>query len=85
MTVYVDADGAVELVGICPSQDAETLQHYLLAIAPGVKPVVNWRRCEQAHAAVIQILLVARPRMIGPPANPFLANFIAVSLEAPGM
>jgi hypothetical protein len=84
MTVYVGADGAIELVGICPSEDAEALQHYLLAAAPGAKAVVNWRRCEQAHTAVIQVLLAARPHLIGPAANPFLQNFIAAGLEAPG-
>ena len=69
MTVKVSADGTIALEGACPLEDAETLQQHLLAHAGAA---VDWRSCDAAHTAVIQILLAARPRLHGPPAGEFL-------------
>lgn len=69
MTVTVSANGIVVLSGECQSEDAEPLQRYLLA---DPVPTVDWRTCETLHAAVFQVLLVARPNMVGPPQADFL-------------
>ena len=69
MTVRLSADGTIELDGICAIEDAETLLQHLLA-AP--RATVDWRSCEQAHTAVIQVLMASKPVLRGPPAGDFL-------------
>ena len=71
MTVRLSADGTIELDGICTIEDAEALLQHLLA-APGV--TVDWRSCEQAHTAVIQVLMASQGVLRGPPAGDFLRN-----------
>jgi hypothetical protein len=78
MTVRIAEGGAVELTGDCPSSDAETLLRYLAA-SPSV--IVDWRGCERAHTAVVQVLIAARRSPIGPPANAFLANWVEPLLK----
>jgi hypothetical protein len=79
MSVSVAEDGVIRLVGACPIEDAEALLRHLSS-APAA--AVDWRACEQAHSAVIQVLLAAAPRMIGPPQTPFLAKHISPFLGA---
>jgi hypothetical protein len=69
MSIRLSAEGAIELHGLCPIEDAETLQQHLLA-DPGA--IVDWRTCEQAHAAVIQVLMAANANLRGPPGSDFL-------------
>jgi hypothetical protein len=52
-------------------EDAEPL---LRLLADDPRALVDWRGCEHAHAAVIQILLAAGRRMVGPPANAVLKH-----------
>ena len=65
MTIRLSADGAIELAGICSSDEAETLLQHLLATP---NATVDWRGCEAAHTAVIQVLMAATPKLLGPPA-----------------
>jgi hypothetical protein len=74
MTVRMIDQGVIELTGRCGADEAEVLQHQLLA-APGA--VVEWTRCEHLHSAVIQVLLAAGRLMQGTPNTVFLADFIA--------
>ena len=74
MTVHVNSKGVIDLAGRCGAEDAEVLQQHLLA-RPGSP--VEWLNCEQLHAAVLQVLLVAAPRMTGAPGNEFLKKHIA--------
>ena len=74
MTVAVRDDGVIELAGRCGVDDAEALQRHLLA-AP--ESTVEWTTCEQLHAAVLQVLLVAKPRIQGVPSSPFLSAHVA--------
>ena len=78
MTVRIADDGGVELTGDCPSADAETLLGYL---AEKPAAAVDWRRCQSAHTAVVQVLIAARVIPIGPPANAFLANWVEPLLK----
>ena len=78
MTIRLSADGTIELHGICPLEDAERLQHYLIADA---KAAVDWRSCSGAHTSVIQILLAVRPVLHGPPDSDFLRDCIAPLLK----
>jgi hypothetical protein len=68
----------IVLSGDCPIKDAETLLGLLMS-ATG--QTVDWRGCEGLHAALVQILLAAGPRMVGPPRDSFLRTMIAPSLD----
>jgi hypothetical protein len=73
MTLRIGEGDAVELVGACPSGDAEVLLRHLCAHPDAP---IDWRLCESAHTAVVQVLLATRARPKGPPANRFLATFV---------
>ena len=64
MTVLKSADGILLLEGACPSDDAETLLQHLTA---SPQATVDLRNCLSIHTAVIQVLLAAKPRLLGPP------------------
>ena len=78
MTLRLGDDGAVALMGECSSEDAEALLRHLSG-HPTAE--VDWRECEGAHTAVIQVLLAAEVYPRGPPANSFLAAFVAPRLN----
>lgn len=73
MTIRIATNGVIELLGVCASEDAEPLLEQLLA-APGA--TVDWRDCRQAHTAVVQVLLAAKPKLLGPPADAHLKNWV---------
>lgn len=73
MTLRIGEGDAVELVGACPSADAEVLLRHLCD-HPDAQ--IDWRLCESAHTAIVQVLFAARIRPKGPPANQFLAAFV---------
>ena len=79
MGVTVGDDGRILLLGDCPIEDAEAL---LRRLSDDPRAVVDWNGCEQAHSAVIQVLLAIGPRVVGRPKAPFLDRFVAASLEA---
>ena len=80
MTVRLAVDGTIELDGVCPIEDAEKLQRYLIA---DPQAGVDWRSCASAHTALIQILFAARAVLHGPPASDFLRNHIEPLLKSP--
>jgi hypothetical protein len=69
MTVSMQ-QGIVLLEGHCPSGDAEELLQALLS-DPAAS--IDWRSCESAHTAVIQVLLAAQRDILGPPRHALLA------------
>lgn len=79
MTVRVPEPGKIEISGRCGAEDAEVLQRYLLA---DPRSTVEWGACEHLHTAVLQVLLVQKPRMQGLPAAAFLGAHIAPLLRA---
>jgi hypothetical protein len=79
MTIRLSAEGAIELEGTCSSDDAEPLVQHLLATP---NPTVDWRGCEAAHTAVIQVLMAARPKLLGPPAEALLEKWVQPLLAA---
>jgi hypothetical protein len=74
MTVAVRSGGIIELSGACGVEDAEALQRHLLTARTSA---IEWGACEQLHAAVLQVLLAAKPRIRGLPSSPFLKVHIA--------
>ena len=77
MTVHMSTDDVILLEGACPSEDAETLLQ-CLSLHPAAR--IDWRPCESAHTAVIQVLMAARPRLLGPPAGQVLQEWVAPAL-----
>lgn len=81
MTVRME-QGTILLEGYCPSGDAEELLQFLQA-EPATN--VDWRTCEFAHTAVVQVLLAARCRLIGPPSNQVLRTHVGPALARAGI
>ncbi len=73
MSVSLTDDGTIALHGVCPVENAEPLLQLLIAYPDAD---LDWRGCEHAHTAVVQIVLAAGRRTRGPPYMPFLAKWI---------
>jgi hypothetical protein len=80
MTVAVAGDGTIRLEGDCPVEDAEPLLRLLLS-DPAAD--VDWRACDQAHTAIVQLLLASHRQVRGPPRSIFLRNWIEPLLARP--
>jgi hypothetical protein len=78
MTVRLTTQGEIALEGTCASEDAELLLQHLTA-TPTAQ--VDWRACEFAHTAVIQVLMVANRQLLGPPAGSGLRDWVSPILE----
>lgn len=78
MSVTRSASGVILLKGDCPIEEAEVLLRYLSAdrTAP-----VDWSACEQAHTAVIQVLMAVQRRILGAPKNAFLRAHVALGMQ----
>jgi hypothetical protein len=66
-------DGNIVLSGRCPSDDAGSMVEHLLAHP---EAAVDWRSCEWAHTAVVQVLLAARRDVLGPSNSEFLSRWV---------
>lgn len=73
MTVRRAPSGEVELVGDCPIAEAEILLGLLLE---NPDAAVDWRGCEGAHTAVVQVLIASGRPVLGPPVDPFLSQWV---------
>jgi hypothetical protein len=79
MSVRRTDDGMIALEGVCPAQDAETLLQFL---SRDRTATVDWRGCDQAHAAVVQVLIAADATLRGPPRGLFLRQFVEPAIKA---
>jgi hypothetical protein len=73
LSIQLSNDDTVALDGDCSIEDAETLWQLLITHPHAA---VDWSACTGAHTAVIQLLLVAKRRMQGPPASDFLRRHV---------
>lgn len=73
MSVALAHDGAIALTGRCGADDAEPLLQLLLA---DPLAAVDWRGCEAAHTAIVQLLLAAERPVRGPPRDAFLTEWV---------
>jgi len=80
MTVRAGSDGSIELIGTCASAEAEPLLQLLIATPAAT---VDWRECRGAHTAVVQVLMAARPNLLGPAADPGLEQWVAPAIGSP--
>jgi hypothetical protein len=65
--------GVAILSGRCGVEDAEVLQRLLSA---NPEATVECTACEHLHAAVLQVLLVAKPRVRGSPSGAFVRTHL---------
>ena len=63
------------LEGVVGVEEAEALQCWLRAQA---RPAVQLGLAEHLHAAVLQVLLALRPKLIGAPRDPWLASVLGL-------
>jgi hypothetical protein len=74
MSVRRHDDGTIVLDGSCPVEDAEPLLR-LLQAAP--EAPVDWTRCGQLHTAILQVIMVARPVLVGRCGDLWVQQWIA--------
>jgi hypothetical protein len=77
MTVRSTADGKIVLEGSCPHEEAETLLQHLIGTP---EASVDLRACDFAHTAVVQVLLVCKPKLLGPPRSGSLRQWVYAQL-----
>lgn len=68
---YLKQHAALE--GHVTAEDAEALATWL---GEQARPMVDLKRCESVHAAVLQVLLALRPRLKSPPVDPRLSHLL---------
>ena len=73
MTVRRVDDATIELEGVCFLEDVDPLLQHLSA-AP--RSTIDWRSCDAAHAAIIQLMLAAGVAVFGQPRGEFLKNMV---------
>jgi hypothetical protein len=73
MTVRFTADGKIVLEGSCPDQEAETLLQHLIA---SPEAAVDLRACDFAHSALVQVLMVCKPKLLGPPRSGAIRQWV---------
>ena len=69
---------AIVLEGHCSVEDAEPLLQ-LLQSNPTVP--LDWRQCQSVHTAVWQVILAAKPKLIGPCADFWTERWLRPSLR----
>lgn len=74
MSVRRDESGTIILEGNCPVEDAEPL---LQLIQETTVARCDWTRCSGLHTAVLQVVLVASPSLLGPCGDPWIERWIA--------
>ena len=80
MTVRrIDAFNIV-LEGISPVAEAEVLRQLLVSAKTAT---VDWRACEEAHTAVVQVLLASKVRLRGPPTSALLGKLLNAQITEP--
>lgn len=80
MTVRMGEAELIVLEGKCASEEAEMLLQRLLA-AP--EAVVDLQHCDSLHAAVIQVLLAAKPTLQLPPTDTVMGTWLRSVLLPP--
>lgn len=73
MSVRREDNGKVVLEGKCPVEDAEPLLQ-LLQSTPAAH--CDLTRCSHLHTAVVQVILAARPPLIGPCGDAWVEQWI---------
>jgi hypothetical protein len=73
VTVRRHENGTIILEGDCTVEEAEPLLQMLQEDAP--RSIIDWTKCSHLHTAVLQVILAARPALIGPCGDPWVARW----------
>jgi hypothetical protein len=73
LSVRCESDGTVVLEGNCLVEDAERLLQ-LLQVSPA--PACDWSRATHIHTSVLQVVLAARPTLVGGCGDPWIQRWI---------
>ena len=77
MSVRREDDGTtIVLDGHCPVEEAEPLLQFLQATPAAC---LDWRQCTHLHTAVLQVILAARPPLIGPCGDAWVQRWVAAN------
>lgn len=76
MTIRLEQD-SIRLSGTCPVEEAESL----LALLQENALPVDLTDCVSLHLAVVQVLLAARPKICGAPADRFVRDNLLPLLQ----
>jgi hypothetical protein len=79
MAIRTDKTTA-HLEGVCGAEEALELLEWLRGRKA---PKLDLKACEHLHTSVLQVLLALRPRLVAPPAEPFLAAWVTPLLTEP--
>jgi hypothetical protein len=82
LSVRRHEDGTILLEGRCPVEDAEPLLQLLQETPPAR---CDWTRCSHLHSAVAQVILAARPNLVGPCGDPWIEQWVASILPGNGL
>lgn len=74
MSVHQSDGGTIILEGGCPAEDAEPLLQLLQATS---EARLDWAECGHLHTAVLQVILAARPLLIGPCGDPWVERWVS--------
>lgn len=80
MSIERRQDGAIVLAGTCGPEDAEPLLQMLIDTPVGP---VEWSSCEHLHTAVVQILLLTKPDLVGPCGDAWIDQWISALNPGP--
>jgi hypothetical protein len=75
MTVRRHENGTIMLEGSCTAEEAEPL---LQMLQDGPCPKLDWTTCSHVHTAVLQVVLAAKPALIGPCGDPWVARWALI-------
>lgn len=78
MTVRRTEEFTIVLEGICPMDEAEVLRQLLVSAR---NATVDWRACEHAHTAVVQVLLASNVGLRGHPKSAFLGKLLDAQIR----
>lgn len=72
MTIRLLDDVTIALKGIYATADVECLPRRLLDYQ---NTTMDWRKCDKARDAIVQLLIMSGAKLTGPPRNIFLTMF----------
>ena len=78
MSVEINAPTCICLVGDSPVEDAELL---VQALAAHPQLLVDWQGCTHLHTAVLQVILAARPSLVGPCGDAWIQRWVEPQLS----
>lgn len=82
MSVRRSEDGTIVVEGHCPVEDAELLLR-LVQAAPAAS--LDWAQSTHLHTAVLQVILAARPTLLGPCGDAWVSRWLGTGLGAPAV